>query len=409
MSFKFINIIIVFILLGGSAASQWHSQQAGTNYALKSVYFLNENTGFACGYNTVLKTTNSGVNWINTFLQGNHNSIIFTEPNIGYICSDSGKIFKTTNQGVSWNTLSSGVSVHLNNMDFINSTTGIIAGLGKTILKTTDAGNSWVNTANFIWQIDLLGCKMIDANNYFVSGNESFIMRSTNGGTDWIEYTHGEVNPLFTVEFINQNTGWATGCCGMFMATTNAGANWTYEYYLSLGFTFYTMQFLNEQTGYVTGHNGMIYRTTNGGLWWDSTVTNTDETIYSIHMLNHNTGWAVGGFGTIYKTTNGGGTGHTIGITQISNEVPREFELMQNYPNPFNPETKIKFNIPKAGFVNLKIYDSLGNELQTLISSQLKQGVYEADFNAKNYPSGIYFYKMDFDGISDAKKMIIVK
>jgi photosystem II stability/assembly factor-like uncharacterized protein len=409
MNFKLINILIASILFVGSAAAQWQPQQAGTTYALKSVYFLNENTGFACGYNTVLKTTNSGVNWVNTFLQGNHNSIKFTEANIGYICSDSGKIFKTTNQGSSWNTLSSGVSSHLNNMDFINSSTGIVAGLGKTILKTTDAGNTWINTANFIWQIDLLGCKMIDADNYYVSGNESFIMRSTDGGLNWIEYTHGEVNPLFAIEFINQNTGWATGCCGMFMTTTNAGANWTYEYYLSLGFTFYTMQFLNEQTGYVTGHNGMIYRTTNGGLWWDSTVTNTDETIYSIHMLDQNTGWAVGGFGTIYKTTNGGGTGHTIGITQISNEVPREFELMQNYPNPFNPETKIKFNIPKVGFVSLKIYDVLGNELETLINSQLKEGIYEADFSAKNYPSGIYFYKMDFDGNSYTRKMIIVK
>lgn len=407
--YSYLCLLSALLLSVVNSFSQWVQQQSGTIHALRSVYFLNENTGFTCGYNTVLKTTNGGVNWQDNFLQGSHNNIKFTDNQTGYICSDSGKIFKTADAGANWQTLVSGTTEHLYSMDFLDANTGIAAGNNKTILKTTNAGLNWYNTANFVWEINLLGCKIVDSANYFASGNESFIMRTTNAGLNWVEYTHGEVNPLFVVEFINNNTGWATGCCGMFMATTNGGVNWTYEYYLSLGFTFYTMQFINQHTGYVAGDNGMIFRTTNGGLWWDSTVTDTYQSIYSIHMLNSNTGWVTGGYGTIYKTTNGGGTGYTIGISQISAEVPKKFELYQNYPNPFNPNTKIKFSIPGAGFVELKIYNVIGKEVAQLVSSDLRHGVYEADFDAANLSSGIYFCKLTYSGISYTKKMILIK
>jgi photosystem II stability/assembly factor-like uncharacterized protein len=63
--------------------------------------------------------------------------------------------------------------------------------------------------------------------------------------------------------FINEYTGWITGCCGMFIKTTNTGVSWSPEIYLTLGNTIYTIKFINNYTGYVTGDNGIIYRTTN--------------------------------------------------------------------------------------------------------------------------------------------------
>lgn len=99
----------------------------------------------------------------------------------------------------------------------------------------------------------------------------------------------------------------------------------------------------------------------------------------------------------------------STGITQISSQIPRAFSLSQNYPNPFNPVTILEFEIPKAGFVSLKIYDMLGKEINTLVNSNLNPGRYKYDFDAGSLTSGIYFYKLEAGNYSETKKMLLVK
>jgi len=97
----------------------------------------------------------------------------------------------------------------------------------------------------------------------------------------------------------------------------------------------------------------------------------------------------------VYKFTT-----EPIGIKPISSEVPKQFSLEQNYPNPFNPETKIRFEIPPfakggpGGFIQLKIYNALGQEIITLVNEQLHAGIYEVNWDASNYPSGVYYYRL---------------
>ncbi len=406
--------ILFIIFFSAITYSQWFPQTAGTNYELKSVFFTSETTGYICGYNLVLKTTNGGLNWVNTFLQGKHNSITFTSETTGYVCSDSGKIYKTTNSGINWSPQQSNTAKNLTSLSFLNSDTGIITGYGKTLLKTTNGGNSWFSIANIIWEVDFFASTVINADLYFATGTDSYIIKTTNGGANWIPYTHGAVNPLFTIDFIDDNTGFATGCCGMFMTTTNSGTNWTYELYLSQGFTFTSLKFVNSLTGFCSGGNGMIYRTNDKGVSWDSTVTGTNEILYSLFMVNPDTGWAVGNFGTILKTTNGGGSGYPIGIEPLSNIIPSDFILHQNYPNPFNPETTIKFSLPeqderKGKNVNLSIYDITGKLVSVLINEALKTGEYEIGFNAADLPSGIYLYRLEYGSFTDSRKMVLLK
>jgi hypothetical protein len=92
-----------------------------------------------------------------------------------------------------------------------------------------------------------------------------------------------------------------------------------------------------------------------------------------------------------------------------SNSVPSSYKLSQNYPNPFNPSTKIGFEIPKDGFVSLKIYDILGREVSNLVSRVMKAGTYEINFNASRLSSGVYFYSLDANGFKDTKKMVLQK
>jgi hypothetical protein len=105
-----------------------------------------------------------------------------------------------------------------------------------------------------------------------------------------------------------------------------------------------------------------------------------------------------------------------IGIVSNHNEIPQTFALYQNYPNPFNPVTKIKFDIPSAPLsfgeglgVRLLIYDILGREIAALVNEELKPGTYEVDWNAANYPSGIYFYRITAGEFTQTRKMILLR
>lgn len=99
----------------------------------------------------------------------------------------------------------------------------------------------------------------------------------------------------------------------------------------------------------------------------------------------------------------------TSSIDRISDLVPAEFELLQNYPNPFNPLTNIRYNLPKESFVTLRVYNSLGQEVVTLVEEQQLAGSYEVKFAAPNLASGMYFYKLEANGVSLTKKMILMK
>ena len=414
---SFSKVILLSGVLCSLAYAQWTPQVSGTNYALKSVYFVDENTGFACGFYQVLKTTNGGANWQISQVPGRHNSLYFVDENTGFLSSDSGKIYKTINSGVIWTPVNSGTPNNLMRIEFINGNTGLVVGYKRTVLKTTDSGESWFSVIANLDTLDFYGCTFINENNYMVVGTNSSIYRSTNAGASWLASTLGFVNPLWAPDFINDNTGWITGCCGIFIKTTNAGLTWSPDIYLTLGHTIYTMKFINSTTGYMCGDGGILYRTTNQGENWDSTITGgTYQILYSLFMVNENTGWVVGGFGTILKTTNGGGPGFPIGIKQISSEIPSEFSLSQNYPNPFNPITNFKFQISDFGFVNLKIYDINGKEINRLINQQLSAGVYEVSWDASGYPSGVYFYRVSVrqagsltGDYSSTKKMILIK
>lgn len=98
-----------------------------------------------------------------------------------------------------------------------------------------------------------------------------------------------------------------------------------------------------------------------------------------------------------------------IGIQTTSTEIPNKFSLSQNYPNPFNPVTNITFDLPKESFVKLKIYDALGKEISILANQDLKAGSYKIDWDASNYPSGVYFYKLEAGSFVESKKMILIK
>ncbi|MDZ7625397.1 MAG: T9SS type A sorting domain-containing protein [Ignavibacteriaceae bacterium] len=95
-------------------------------------------------------------------------------------------------------------------------------------------------------------------------------------------------------------------------------------------------------------------------------------------------------------------------VEQISG-LPQDFNLSQNYPNPFNPTTNIEYTIPEASFVQLKVYDILGNEVATLVNEEQSAGTYKADFSGNDLASGLYIAKLQTGNYTKTIKMSLLK
>jgi len=100
---------------------------------------------------------------------------------------------------------------------------------------------------------------------------------------------------------------------------------------------------------------------------------------------------------------------NSVGVKVLSYEIPANFKLEQNYPNPFNPSTMIRYHLPKNANVTLKIYDRLGREVETLFNGKQGAGIYEIDWNASGYSSGVYYCRMVSEGFSSTRQIVLVK
>ena len=120
------------------------------------------------------------------------------------------------------------------------------------------------------------------------------------------------------------------------------------------------------------------------------------------------------------RYTSSGNVRDTFGIVHITditkvekldNTIPTTFKLEQNFPNPFNPETVISWQLAAGGFVTLKIYDVLGNEVATLVNEEQQAGSYQVEFSSKNneLSSGVYFYQLRAGDFVQTKKMILLR
>lgn len=417
--------LIQTLLLTDNSYSQWLEQSSGTTRFLGGIYFINANTGYITGDSSmVLKTTNGGVNWVilNTGTSNDNYfyDAYFFNASTGYICGgyfggwDYGKIMMTTNGGANWTEQYSGLNESFWSVTFTDNNTGYCVGFWGKMLKTTNAGTNWfdISTAS---TADLWSVVFTSASTGYVAGKWGRINKTTNAGLNWLVLPSGTGQRIGCLFFTDANTGYAVGDSQVIIKTTNAGANWfSQSTFGVLGYE--SVYFTSPSTGYIVGNEWVnpsfiIMKTTNSGNNWLILSGGVGDPLFDVFFVNENTGWISGYQGKILHTTNGG----TTGITNTNNEVPNSFILYQNYPNPFNPTTKIRFDVPldsrfrENDKVVLKIYDVLGNETAILVNKKLQPGTYEVDWNASNYPSGVYYYKLTTGDFSITKKMILLK
>ena len=189
-------------------------------------------------------------------------------------------------------------------------------------------------------------------------------------------------NDAISLEFYaGYSTSWLNAATIKLNISTDGGTNWT-----------------------------KIWEAENDGNGWQWRKTAIDLSSYS-NNSNVVLGWQyIGNDGDLAGIDNIKITYGTVDVKENNlTQIPSDFSLSQNYPNPFNPSTTISYQIPEKCFVNLKVYDILGNEVITLVNGQKQAGSYQINFDASNLSSGVYVYQIIADKFVKSKKMLLLK
>jgi len=399
-------LIINQTLMIDISRSQWTLQNSGTTNALYDMKFINDKTGWCCGDGVIIKTTNGGTNWIQQTNGVPFETFFGIHPvdsNVVYAVGFFRTFIKSTDGGLNWITLESGGSGTGSYMSvfFINSNTGWISNWESPnhgVKKTIDGGITLLLYPFLGIPKDLYFKDSL--NGIGVSGVAQ-IFKTTNGGINWIRNQLASTGDFNRISFINNNTGYVVSHKAAYK-TTNFGQSWDSIGCLPSTNTTYGCEFSSENTGWV-GTDHELFKTTNGGKDW--ILQMLTGVVTNIWAYNDSIVWTCGNGGRIWHSTTGG----LVFINQISSLVPKKIILYQNYPNPFNPTTKINFAIPKSGFVTLKIYDILGREIKTLVNEIKQAGNYTIDFNASEFSSGVYFYRLESGMFREIKRMVLIK
>lgn len=434
---------------------------------------------------------NPPFNWQLKFSAGNKvfKDISFANTQVGYIVTELGGVYKTTNGGDNWvSVMNLGFPYYWYGVDAISADTVIISGFNNqgpintgVVRWTFNGGTTW--TPDIVLQKPGSGVGWLDRVHFFnqntgivMNGFSGGCFRTTTGGKDTSSWSYVTINTdqgwfagnidahqsgrvyatgihfasstnygfpwvsgppadnVFDggVDFLDDNIlfGWTGGgqisspVSGWTHRTTDGGISWGARQF-AFPYPVRALKFFNQNTGIVAMGNlynesGGIYSTSDGGANWNLDISTLAEMFsieYKAVSPDSMDVWCVG--------STGGGTGYTgklykarmqnlVGVIHVSSIIPEDFRLYQNYPNPFNPATKIKFDIPAntdggTSNVNLRIFNSLGQGISTLVNEDLLPGMYEVSFDAAKYSSGVYFYSLESGRSREVRKMIILK
>jgi hypothetical protein len=450
----FIALFLMFCSFVYSQTGTW--SYVGTissgNPAVNSIYVVNENIIWAAcassqSTTNVYRSTNGGVNWVlrNGEIESAKSmyGIYAFDSSNCLVGSEDGDIYKTTNGGVNWtkvlnltNSFTDGIHMFDSNYGIYYADPTSTSGQPYQLRITTDGGSNWLlsptsSTSSTEYGV-INAWDWIDSShvwygsaNITASSTYAKVYRTTTGffGT-WSNTSvtgTGSTSGCYyqAVAFTSTTNGMVGSSGGDIKKTTDGGVTFstvTPPSVLSSSYSIITMNSIKGTPGIIrmsaSGDSTYLFKTTNLGTTWireniPSQASVSTELVQHIQFLNENLGFAaLGG-------TNGvGGLLKYVGSTGINNNtgsIPSEYKLEQNFPNPFNPSTTIRFSLPKSGFVTLKIYDVLGKEIETLVSENMNAGVQEISYDASKLNSGIYFYRINANGFSDARKMMLVK
>ena len=324
-------------------------------------------------------------------------------------------------------------SAYVDNL-IINPNNGsiIYATIGKEVYKTEDGGLNWSEIATVgieedgsIYDLVMDPCNpdVLYAGNQWIWSLDIWggLFKSTDGGLTWTELVDQGVVKI-AVDPQNSQVIYYGTCQHGLYKSTDGGNTWN-QINAGLGsghelthvgdividpFNNNIVYAGLRNDCYSEGvKNNGVYRSTDGGLTWAAMPMEglTWKDVFGLTLDTRNS--------KLYASVDWGGVYiyqlSNVGIEDDYQSVPLIYNLSQNYPNPFNPSTAISYQLSTVSHVDLSVYNSIGQKINTLVNKIQKAGVYTVSFNGNGLASGIYFYKIETNHFSKIRKMILMK
>jgi hypothetical protein len=400
-------LIIIVFLFTAEAYSQWQQTLNGISiWSLGKDLSGNVYAGSLTAASKLYKTSNQGGNWVE-LTTGNGQTIfsiaVDSAGNI-FAANFSAGLLKSTNGGANFVTMPASIfgGSSLNAAACGKNGHVYVGTNGGGFHRSTDYGSTFNLTG--LTGLQVITITIDNYNSAIVYAGVTSTSAGPNGfyrSTDYGATFSANLNPNKNIYGIEQilpdilySVSTTTG--GPFDKSTNGGLNWVTVTtgYVARGIT-------SHGDIFIAGNGGVFY-STNGGLnFFNAGITSSATPILKAGER-------------IYAGLSGSSNGGVwirqvpMGITNTG-ETASEFSLSQNYPNPFNPVTNIEFQIANFGFIYLTVFDVQGKEITKLVNQNLSAGTYKVQWDASNYPSGVYFYTLKSGEVSYIRKMVLIK
>ncbi|UCH65291.1 MAG: hypothetical protein JSW63_11905 [Ignavibacterium sp.] len=298
-----------------NGGNSWSVNYVGAS-TFYSVFFVSESTGWiVCDNNSVKKTTNGGISWIdqdfNSSVNYSFRDVHFVNATQGWVAGQGileGIILRTSNAGDSWNYFPGGP--FFNSLTMISAHEGSTVGEYGLIMETTDGGASWYPQHDF-GEMDLYSIYYRDEVTGWITGENGFIAKTLNNGENWTIQNSGTSSNLNSLTFHNEY-GWIVGDAGTILHTIDDKGGyilqgWELVYQVE-NQSFYDIQFLDAYTGYCRGYTE-LFKSTDSGISWSGIIM--PERIADFNFVDKNLGYALCRYDNnsrniILKTINGG-------------------------------------------------------------------------------------------------------
>jgi len=328
-----------------------------------------------------------------------------------YMITDQDKLYKSTDLGETWNKLN--VPVYYSGLQALSvyNKDVVVLNAYKNLVSTTDGGSSWIlgPTLGNVWlqETDISEPGFIAAvGTYYDSlAEKGCFFNSSDFGLSW--HLFDTDDEMKDVMMLGSGIGYALGNKNLYK-TTNSGVSW--EKILSRGGNwsqgYICFAFSDTSNGVLYSDEGMNITQTGGKTW-----SKRDYKIpfYSANKAAFN---SRGDLFIISESSLVMLTSEQSFVPEINitpNETISEYYLSSSFPNPFNSSSTIKYYIPSTSQVIIKVFNTLGEEIETLVDEVKSTGTYQVTWNAKDLTSGVYFYRMQTGSFVQTRKMILLK
>ena len=364
----------------------------GKPWTLRAVCFRNPANGIVAGQNGwIAQTVDGGLHW--TTRTGStsdfYESVSFPGPQSGFVVGDSGYVQRSTDGGFTWSRMQpaqENVSP-IYASRFSNPLKGVIVGgvtdqfFGGKLLSTTDGGNSWDGVDDGFFCLrdvafadSLTACAVgtCTGPGGIYDAPVGFVIVTSDGGNIW--------RRRLTPGFSNNWTGLALPAPGTailvgdntLVVTTDNGVSWTTRLTVESPASLNGISFGSPSRGVVGGANGLCYVTSDGGTTW--TPVNV-----------------------VANGSDGGG------------EEPLSITVSKIFPNPFNPEASVRIDISTDARVSVRIFDTLGREVASVLDSYFVAGAYDIRWTPSGVASGVYFFRIGVKESRFIRKAVFIR